>query len=111
MSARAYPCTCEYRFAPPHTGCPPLFWAFAYTPLLSPKSAGAYRERRGLPPPEFRKFYLRGDLPLAVEHGAIRKIMWKVDVEKLDYTHYLPIFFDGLREKEDPYRFLAVQGT
>merc|ERR1712099_43156 len=30
---------------------------------------------------------------------------------KLDYHHYLPIFFDGLREKEDPYRFLAVQGT
>merc|ERR1712125_115133 len=37
--------------------------------------------------------------------------MGKVDVEKLDYHHYLPIFFDGLREKEDPYRFLAVQGT
>merc|ERR1712164_171813 len=33
------------------------------------------------------------------------------DIEKLDYHHYLPIFFDGLREKEDPYRFLAVQGT
>lgn len=26
------------------------------------------------------------------------------EVEKLDYHHYLPIFFDGLREKEDPYR-------
>merc|ERR1712110_1084120 len=39
------------------------------------------------------------------------KIAWKVDIEKLDYHHYLPIFFDGLREKEDPYRFLAVQGT
>merc|ERR1712138_144701 len=38
-------------------------------------------------------------------------ISWKVDIEKLDYHHYLPIFFDGLREKEDPYRFLAVQGT
>ena len=25
-------------------------------------------------------------------------------VEKLDYHHYLPIFFDGLREKEDPFR-------
>merc|ERR1711977_682006 len=25
--------------------------------------------------------------------------------------HYLPIFMDGLREKEDPYRFMAVQGT
>merc|ERR1712196_494508 len=33
------------------------------------------------------------------------------DIEKLDYHHYLPIFFDGLREKEDPYRFLSVQGV
>ena len=33
----------------------------------------------------------------------------QVDLEKLDYHHYLPIFFDGLREKEEPYRFLAVQ--
>ena len=32
-----------------------------------------------------------------------------MDIEKLDYHHYLPIFFDGLREKEEPYRFLAVQ--
>jgi len=29
----------------------------------------------------------------------------------LDYHHYLPIFFDGLREKADPYRFLAIMGT
>ena len=34
-----------------------------------------------------------------------------MDIEKLDYHHYLPIFFDGLREKEEPYRFLAVQGV
>jgi len=34
-----------------------------------------------------------------------------VPEEKLDYHHYLPIFFDGLREKEEPYRFLAVQGV
>merc|ERR1719375_171758 len=32
-------------------------------------------------------------------------------MDKLDYHHYLPIFFDGLREKEDPYRFLAVEGA
>merc|ERR1712110_1063726 len=38
-------------------------------------------------------------------------VQWKVDIDKLDYHHYLPIFFDGLREKEDPYRFMAVQGT
>jgi len=29
----------------------------------------------------------------------------------LDYHHYLPIFFEGIREKIDPYRFLAVQGV
>jgi len=61
---------------------------------------------------EFRRFYDRGDLPIQVFHGAVGgKIVWKVDVDKLDYHHYLPIFFDGLREKEDPYRFLAVQGA
>jgi len=43
--------------------------------------------------------------------GTANLISWKVDIEKLDYHHYLPIFFDGLREKEDPYRFLAVQGV
>jgi len=34
-----------------------------------------------------------------------------VEVDKLDYHHYLPIFFDGIREKEEPYRFLAIQGV
>merc|ERR1719440_339026 len=67
---------------------------------------------RFVPKTEFRKFYDRGDLPIQIFHGAVGgKIAWKVDVEKLDYHHYLPIFFDGLREKEDPYRFLAVQGA
>lgn len=53
-------------------------------------------------------FYDRGDLPIAVcFKGAIRKIIWKVDVELLDLHHYLPMFFEGLRETKDPYRFLA----
>jgi hypothetical protein len=34
-----------------------------------------------------------------------------VEVDKLDYHHYLPVFFEGIREKEEPYRFLAVQGV
>lgn len=29
---------------------------------------------------------------------------------QLDFHHYLPIFFDGLRELEMPYAFLAEQG-
>mmetsp|Transcript_64518 Transcript_64518/g.120049 ORF Transcript_64518/g.120049 Transcript_64518/m.120049 type:complete len:311 (-) Transcript_64518:79-1011(-) len=78
---------------------------------VSPPRAGSTR-RRPVKTSEFRRFYDRGDLPIQVFHGAVGgRIVWKVDVDKLDYHHYLPIFFDGLREKEDPYRFLAVQGT
>lgn len=28
----------------------------------------------------------------------------------MDYHHYLPIFFHGLRETQEPYKFLADQG-
>jgi len=88
---------------------------FSTTPRLekastAPPKAGAYA-RRNIAPSEFRRFYDRGDLPISVQHAASNKIAWKVDVEKLDYHHYLPIFFDGLREKEEPYRFLAVEGA
>jgi hypothetical protein len=56
-------------------------------------------------------YYERGDLPIAVNfHGANRKLVWKVEVEVLDYHHYLPIFFDGLREIREPYKFLVSTG-
>jgi len=78
---------------------------------LSPPKAGAH-QKRVVVATEFRRFYDRGDLPVQIAHrGTGNLISWKVDIEKLDYHHYLPIFFDGLREKEDPYRFLAVQGV
>ena len=66
---------------------------------------------RPIPSSEFRRFYDRGDLPIAIEHGPQNKIYWKIEVLKLDYHHYLPIFMEGIREKQDPYRFLAVQGV
>lgn len=40
--------------------------------------------------------------------GAQRKVQSK---DKLDYHHYLPIFFDGIRCSAEPYKFLARQGT
>lgn len=59
----------------------------------------------------FRKLYDRGDFPISVSHDAKgNKINWKVDIEKLDYHHYLPLFFSGLCETEEPYAFLARQG-
>ena len=38
------------------------------------------------------------------------KIAWKVEIEKLDYHHYLPLFFDGLCEIDHPFEFFARQG-
>jgi len=60
----------------------------------------------------FKKYYDRGDLPIVVSFtGATRKIKWHVEeLELLDYHLYLPIFFEGLREVEEPYKFLADRG-
>lgn len=72
----------------------------------------------------FKKYYDRGDLPIAVNsQGAIRKVFlficlydevlkvqWKLEPELLDYHLYLPIFFEGLRESTEPYKFLAHKG-
>merc|ERR1719197_223346 len=72
----------------------------------------AYRQRANPPNTEFRRFYERGDLPIQIDHGGVNnKIQWKIEIEKLDFHHYLPLFFSGLRETEEPYRFLAEQGT
>jgi hypothetical protein len=79
-------------------------------PQVQKPRAGAMLPRP-IPPSEFRRFYDRGDLPICIEHGPQNKIFWKVDIQQLDYHHYLPIFFEGIREKQEPYRFLAVQGT
>jgi hypothetical protein len=60
----------------------------------------------------FKTFYMRNDLPVVVDfEGASRKIQWKVEIDMLDYHHYLPIFFEGLREPEEPMKFLADKGT
>ena len=76
-------------------------------PAVQKPVAGAVG-RRQIPVSEFRLFYDRGDLPVTIEHGPQNKINWKVEIQQLDYHHYLPIFFEGIREKMDPYRFLAV---
>lgn len=72
----------------------------------------AFAQRPNPPNTEFRRFYERGDLPVQIDHGGVHnRIAWKVAVEKLDFHHYLPIFFDGLREVEEPYAFLSEQGV
>uniref|UniRef100_UPI00398E3CA4 parkin coregulated gene protein homolog isoform X1 n=1 Tax=Pristiophorus japonicus TaxID=55135 RepID=UPI00398E3CA4 len=78
--------------------------------VVGPSSAGSFRERPSAPT-AFRKCYKRGDFPIALEHGSQgNRIAWKVEIEKLDYHHYLPLFFDGLCDTMHPYDFFARQG-
>jgi hypothetical protein len=59
-----------------------------------------------------RRFYERGDLPIQIDHGGVaNRLAWKVEIQKLDFHHYLPIFFDGLREVEEPFAFVAEQAV
>ncbi len=56
--------------------------------------------------------YSRGELPCAVEHlGSKLGLSWVCDLNDLDYEHYLPIFFDGIRCTEHPYDFMARHGV
>eukprot|EP00210_Caulerpa_lentillifera_P002834 g2708.t1 len=69
-----------------------------------PKSI-AFKRRQNPPNTAFRRFYDRGDLPVSVDHKGVKNgVLWKVDLLKIDYHHYLPIFFDGVRETQEPYR-------
>jgi len=72
----------------------------------------AFCARPNPPNTELRRFYERGDLPIQIDHGGVaNRLAWKVEIQKLDFHHYLPIFFDGLREQELPYAFVAEQGV
>ncbi|KAF0691375.1 Aste57867_17371 [Aphanomyces stellatus] len=76
-----------------------------------PKPTGAFKVR-AIEKTKFRYFYDRADLPLRVNFsGAVRKVQWQVDITQIDYGHYLPLFFEGLRELDEPYKFLALNGT
>ncbi|XP_051501978.1 parkin coregulated gene protein-like [Myxocyprinus asiaticus] len=77
--------------------------------VVGPPAAGAFRERPAKPT-DFRKFYKHGDFPITLEHDSKgNRIAWKVEIEKLDYHHYLALFFDGLCETVHPYDFFACQ--
>ncbi|KAK1929852.1 Parkin coregulated protein [Phytophthora citrophthora] len=80
-------------------------------PIVRPHTAGAFKARK-VEPTRFRYFYDRGDLPVRVNFaGAVRKLQWQVDLSLLNFSHYLPVFMEGLRELEEPYHFLALNGT
>ncbi|NXD51894.1 PACRG protein, partial [Corvus moneduloides] len=88
-----------------------ILFGFLLFKVRGPPPAGSVKQRPAKRT-AFRKFYDRGDFPIAVEHGHVgNKIAWKAEIENLDYHYFLPLFFDGLRETEFPYEFFARQGV
>ena len=73
--------------------------------------ANAYHKRQ-IPTTNFRRVYDVGDIPVSINQtGQGGKLFWKIKPPQINYNHFLPLFFEGLREKQDPYRFIAVQGV
>jgi hypothetical protein len=51
-----------------------------------------------------RIFYERGELPVVINHsGAKTSLSWTRPIETLPLKIVVPIFFDGLREEEEPF--------
>lgn len=87
------------------------FSSLVRTTKDKPSKSGALKPRF-ITASSFRLHYDRGDLPIQVEHDKGARIKWKDEsFEDFNYKIFLPIFIDGIREKTDPYRFLAVQGS
>lgn len=56
-------------------------------------------------------YYDRGDIPIKMEYlTGGPKICWTIDLDKIDFNLYLPLFFDGLCETQHPYKTYARQG-
>ncbi|KAM8917735.1 parkin coregulated gene protein isoform 1-T1 [Spinachia spinachia] len=86
-------------------------WSDSILVADPPPSAGAFRERPSKPT-NFRKLYESRDIPIQMEYDPRgNTIRWKVEFEKLDYHHYLPLFFEGLCETVAPYNFYASKGV
>jgi hypothetical protein len=78
---------------------------------VAPPKSGAWARRDNPPNTHFRRMYERGDVPACVDHGSVNTLRWRGDVGSVPPEALLPLFLDGVRETEDPYRFIAVRGS
>lgn len=85
---------------------------YLHTESERPKAmTGGFRKQK-IRSTIFATCYDRGELPCVIEHGGSRNgLTWVCPLLQLDYMHYLPIFFDGIRCTEEPYSFIARQGV
>lgn len=66
-------------------------------------------EGQKLPPLFFSPLWIKEAANHA--HNVNVNFSPQVEIDKLDYHHYLPLFFDGLCETVHPYEFFARQGV
>ncbi|GJQ79022.1 hypothetical protein Trydic_g183 [Trypoxylus dichotomus] len=76
--------------------------------VFPPPKSYPWREQPARPN-NFRGNYNKGEFPLTLDPSKT-SVTWKVDLSKLDYHHYLPLFFEGLCETDEPYKFISQQG-
>ncbi|CAM9228639.1 unnamed protein product [Pylaiella littoralis] len=69
------------------------------------------RDEVAAAPSAFPDQYLRGEVPCSKHCSAASALVWVCPLEQLDYDHYLPMFFDGIRCLEEPCTTLARQGV
>jgi hypothetical protein len=79
-----------------------------------PPASGCTAPRNNPPNSSLRRAFERGDLPCVISQASGKRALeWRVEggrAEAVDYKFYLPIFFDGLREEENPLPWLASTG-
>jgi len=81
-------------------------------PQQKPKKGNAYKVNSDVPPSLLPRRYTRGELPCSVEHRSSGlALSWMCPLHNLDYEHYLPIFMDGLRCTDNPFKFIANQAV
>ena len=59
----------------------------------------------------FRTAYERGRLPVKIKHGAVAKLAWARTLDRTDILSLLPLFVEGMQEKTNPYRYVAINGA
>ena len=104
---------CTWKSSKPHVkGVFDPYSDISKTRTLSLPKTSAIRPRTLGVVSLFRQQYDRGVIPIKVFHnGSINKIIWTSELSSLDLKSLFPVFVDGLREKIDPYRFLAILGS
>ncbi|XP_058059401.1 parkin coregulated gene protein [Anopheles bellator] len=110
------PCWCEPRMCPGIRRRVPAFGvqALQQCTWVPPPCRIPIFCIRGPRISRFRRFLLRGDVPISrewSERGLKHFVKWHIAPELLDYRRYLPLFFDGLCEAQFPYSALARHGV